>query len=570
MEQNLQDAFVFGYERLVSWTDLLDRINVFPVADSDTGCNLKISLAPLRQLQGDRADIMHRLLASASGNSGNIAVRFFSGFLTADSSEKLLHAAKAGRDYAWQAIADPKPGTILTVFDELARALTIEPFDGKKKSVSALMDHLQEAVSSTSELLPDLRRAGVIDAGALGMFIYLEGFFKRLVNQTDSFRPITEIFKEKLQISSSFKAESANSYCVDTMLRLDGQSEVTIEQLSKLGQSVVAIPDKSLLKIHLHTDNPQALRNRLESFGEIVQWSDDDIGKSIKEFSRVRPVHQAIHIMTDAAGSVTRETAGKLGITLLDSYIIAGDRSLPETLCSESDIYPLMRKGKKVSTAQASIFERHQCYKSVLEQYPRVLYICVGSVFTGNYDVVMAWKKENDPDNRLMVIDSAAASGRLGAIAIATARFANTTKDENSVIGFAEASVKNCEEYVFPDRLKYLVAGGRLSKTRGFFGDKLHMKPVISPTEHGAKKVGIVRDQEGQIEFALQQLKTHMDDNSASFIMLEYSDNLDWVRDSVMTKIKRQYPQAELMLQPLSLTSGVHMGPGTWAVAFLP
>ncbi len=79
-----------------------------------------------------------------------------------------------------------------------------------------------------------------------------------------------------------------------------------------------------------------------------------------------------------------------------------------------------MRDGVKVSSSQASEFERHQYYERILAQYKEVLYICVGSAYTGNYDIAMEWKKKNDPDNRLTVIDTGFASGRLGIIAIAT------------------------------------------------------------------------------------------------------------------------------------------------------
>jgi DegV family protein with EDD domain len=182
----------------------------------------------------------------------------------------------------------------------------------------------------------------------------------------------------------------------------------------------------------------------------------------------------------------------------------------------------------------------------------------------------MAWKNENDPNDRLTVIDSGAASGRLGAVAIATARYSNSAGDADSVIHFAREAVNACEEYVFPDRLEYLAAGGRLSRAGGFFGDLLHMKPVISPTAQGAIKAGVVRDSVGQIEFALKQMERCIEDGSHPFILLEYSDNDKWVRDTVEGKIRMRYPLANIMLQPLSLTSGVHMGPGTWAVAILP
>lgn len=570
MDQDLKDAFVCGYERLVSWADLLDQINVFPVADSDTGCNLRISLAPLRQFNGNPENTIRSLLASATGNSGNIAAGFFSGFLVANLSEDLLRSAKDGRDKAWQAIGDPKPGTILTVFDELARTLASGPVGQDKESVSKLIDNLQQAVRSTSELLPDLKLAGVVDAGALGMFIYLEGFFRRLVCQTDTFRPVTELFGDKLRISSSYKPELVDSYCVDSVIRLDGQSENPVKELSEYGESVVAVRDGSYLKIHLHTDNPQGVRNKLESFGDVVRWQDDNITTRIGAIASARVLHQAIHVMSDAAGSVTRETARELGMTLLDSYVIFGDKSVPETLFSPSELYAQMRRGSKVSTAQASTFERHQAYQSVLDRYANVLYLCVGSVFTGNYDAVMAWKGENDPENRLTVIDSEAASGRLGAIAIATARYSNKVINADEVIRFAKEAVKRCEEYVFPARLKYLVAGGRLSKTRGVFGDLIHMKPVISPTAQGAKQVGVARNRDGQLEFALERLKRRLGHDSSPLIVLEYSDNQAWVSNTVRKEVQRRYPLADMVLQPLSLTSGVHMGPGTWAMAFLP
>ena len=133
--------------------------------------------------------------------------------------------------------------------------------------------------------------------------------------------------------------------------------------------------------------------------------------------------------MTDAAGSITRQDAQRLGITLLDSYILTRDNFMPETFVNHSDLYNSMRRGEKVTTSQASVFERHQYYQSVLSRYGRVLYLCVGSVYTGNYDVATAWKKQNDPKDRFTVINTGAASGRLGVLAMATAKYAFRADD---------------------------------------------------------------------------------------------------------------------------------------------
>ncbi|MCX5880944.1 MAG: DegV family EDD domain-containing protein, partial [Deltaproteobacteria bacterium] len=348
-----------------------------------------------------------------------------------------------------------------------------------------------------------------------------------------------------------------------------GDINEKIDRLSIYGNSVVAIPHQDFLKIHLHTQNTREVKRRMASLGDVLQWTDDNISIQIADFKRL-PEQKPIHIMTDAAGSITSEDCRNLGITLLDSYITAGEKSLPETHFSSEELYQSMQAGVKVSTAQASVFERHQYYQRVVNQYPKVLYLCVGSAFTGNFDVALAWKKLNDPDNRLTVMDTKAASGRLGLIAMATARYSAQSGDPDAVIAFAKRAIDACDEYVFIDKLKYLAAGGRIAKPRAFFGDMLHVKPIITPTGEGAKKVGAVKDRDEQLNFAMEKLNASLAKDSAPLIMLEYSDNFAWVNDGVKKRIEESAPLSEIILQPLSLTSGAHMGPGTWAIAFLP
>lgn len=569
MEQPLQKAFICGVERIAGWSDLLDNINIFPVADGDTGRNLIISLTPLRHLGGDRDAIIRNLMMSARGNSGNIASQFFSGFLEADSIDTLPQTAKQGKEMAWQAINDPVQGTMLTVFDALVDIMERYADGDLTKKINQIIDHLEQAVQSTPELLPPLKRAGVVDSGALGMFIYFEGFFKALIDQAYDFRQIQTTFKGKLQISSSYRENAQKIFCVDTVIQAGENMEEKIKHLSSTNDSMVVIPYKNYLKIHLHTEDSTRARKAVDSLGRVIQWNEDNVGNQVTAF-KPKAVDQAIHIMTDAAGSVTREDSSRLGITLLDSYITVGRKSLPETFFTPSELYASMRKGEKVSTSQASVFERHQYYQSVLHQYGKALYLCVGSVYTGNYEIARKWKAENDPDNQFTVIDTGTASGCLGAIVIATAKYSNKVDDPDAVIDFAKTAVQKCEEYVFLDKLKYLAAGGRLSKTSAFFGDMLKKKPVISPLPHGASKAGILQNSGEQLDFALSKLQQSIPGDSSPFIMLEYTDNLPWVRDVVQTEILKKYHAADMMLRPMSLTSGAHMGPGTWAIAFLP
>jgi len=561
-------ALIAGVERVTAWADLLDDINVFPIADGDTGRNLVVSLSPLRQIALGKEKIIRELLLSARGNSGNIAARFFSGFLMADAVHNLTGPIREGRDRAWQAVSDPKPGTMLTVFDALVKALDEPPAIYDHVWRERVLRELERAVLSTPELLPRLKAAGVVDAGALGIFIYLDGFFNTLVGNSEGYRSITEIFRNYLQISPAFQEQGEKGYCVDTVLHIDGDDEQTMKRLSAIGESVVVLRDGEYFKVHLHAPDGNKVRRDLAAVGDVVRWSVDDLGAQVHSFRR-RRVEQAIHIMTDAAGSVNRENMAELGVTILDSYITVGEKCLPEAHFTPEELYAAMRRGDRVSTSQASVYERREHYQSVLQRYPRVLYLCVGSVFTGNYTVALEWKKTNDPSERFTILDTQAASGRLAILVVATARFALKTRDAEAVIRFARENATRCREYVFLDKLQYLAAGGRLSRSSAFFGDMLHMKPVISPLAEGAKKVGVVRNQTEQLTFALEKLTAALTGNEKALILLEYTDNVAWVNETVQPEIARRHPEAEILLHPMSLTSGAHMGPGTWAVAFL-
>jgi len=567
MEDFLQESLIAGLERLAARAELLDSINVFPIADGDTGRNLSISLFPLRGIAQPKEKFIHQLLLSARGNSGNIASQFFSAFCAAESIAELAERAREGTAKAWQAVSNPRAGTMLSVFDALADVLPQE-INPDKQTVDMIISRLEKAVHETYEQLPRLKEAGVVDAGALGMYIFFEGFFYALAGIPDDCRPVTETFKNRLQILPSFQENTESGYCVDFVIKAPYYSSDEIKIITSTQEEVIIIPEGDFYKIHLHTQDKEDVRSQISGLGNVVNWEDDNLASQIEEFKH--SLTGPLHIMTDAAGSVTRQDAKKYGFTLLNSYLTIGDKCLPETFFHPKELYSAMNKGVKVSTSQASVYERHQFYESVLERFEKVLYLCVGSVFTGNYQGAIQWKKEHDKQDKLLIIDTGAASGRLGTIALAVARYLAETNDIKNIIAFARKAVRTCEEYVFLDKMQYLAAGGRLSKTSAFFGEMLNMKPVISPLPEGAKKVGMVRNQEDQVKMALAKLTASLKNDSYALIMLEYSDNKNWVNGTLKKTLAGRYPQAEIILQPLSLTSGAHMGPGTWGIAFLP
>jgi DegV family protein with EDD domain len=520
-------------------------------------------------LNHNRRDAIQNLLRAARGNSGNIAAMFFAGFLGLESLESLLPAAQKGRELAWQAVHNPQKGTMLSVFDALVEVADREKHRPPVEFTRRTLDHLKNTVKSTPKFLPRLQAAGVVDSGALGMFLYLEAFFYSLAGVSDGYCNVVEEFKDGLTLAPDFKEEKADGYCVDMVLKIKDPASKSLTDLTGIGDSAVVIPDKDFLKIHFHTGQPEAVRKKFESFGEVMRWTDNNLESQINAF-KPKNLKSSIHIVTDGAASVTARDSRNLGFTILDADISAGERSLPESLFTPDELYALMRKGCRVTTSQTSVFGRHQSYQRIMDQYERVLYLCVGSVFTGNYHVASEWRQKYDPDHRFIVVDTAAASGRLGIIVLTAARLALEEKDPKAVLQFAEWAIGRSEEFIFLDTLKYLAAGGRLSKTSAFFGNLLHLKPVVSPTAEGVKKIGMVRNRQEQLEFACDRLAGCLPARPSPIFMLEYSDNRLWVESVAKKEIERRYPRSEIICRPLSLTTGVHTGPGTWAISYMP
>lgn len=552
-----------GAERVSAWSDLLDRINVFPVTDYDTGRNLVISLSPLLGLEAGRRTVIKNLLLFSRGNSGIIASQFLVEALGAQTEEELDGALRRGRDSAWKSITEPRAGTMLSVFDALVEALEANPVTSRDGNRAGIIERLENAVLETTEGLPRLKQAGVVDSGALGMFIFLEAFFRTLSDNTD-FRPIAEIFGRRISISPSYIDEGEGGYCVSAALEKAGG---VYEETEVPGGSAVRLADGNYVKLHFHTDDFESARKKVESFGRLIEWSVDDIALQ-KKAGPGRDTSGSIRVMTDAAGSLSRELAAGLGITLLNSYITLGARSLPETFMDAEALYKAMREGSRATTSQASAFERREAYRSAVELYGTVLYLCVGSVYTGNYETALKWKNENERSGAFAVIDTGAASGRLAVLAIACSRYAAGCKGLEELEGYASRAMGESGELIFIDRLQYLAAGGRLSKAGAFFGDMIKMKPVVSPTPEGAKKVGAVYSIKDQLPMAIGKIRELGINDAGLLILLEYTDNRSWVEEKVRQEVEREFPRAEVIIQPMSLTTGVHVGPGTWGIAY--
>lgn len=568
MDENLNTAFSKGYERMAAWSDLLDDINLYPVPDADTGSNLKVSLVPLKFTNSE--DLSKHLLMSATGNSGNIAGAFFSKFTRIETIAGIPDAAVAGKEAAWHALQDPKPGTMLTVFSALADALQSNDMENLSAAPDPIIEQIKVSVQSTTELLAELRHAGVVDSGALGMFLFFEGFFRSLANQSDLLSNPYALYGDKIKLTGPIAAVDENGYCIDTVIIPSSDVNTAVEELTAMGEHVVTVSDGQRLKVHLHASDASSAQKEIADMGDVLNWKSEKIDTRKTRDENPSADSQTVHIVTDAAGSLTQEAARQLGITLLNSYIILNGQHRPESMVSARQLYEALSMGGKATTAQASIFERHQHYEYLTQRFSNLLYLCVGSVYTGNYDIAGQWTAQNRDHGRMKVIDTGAASGRLGLIATSVARYAKAGHDLSQVIQYAQGLCAACDELIFLDQLKYLAASGRISKSSSFFGDLLRIKPIIRPGAQGAQKIGVVKKERQQVEFLLSHLEKFLEKETPAQILLQYTNNQDRVVSHIQPQIQERFPLVHISVRPMSLTSGVHMGPGTWAAAYLP
>jgi hypothetical protein len=568
MYDNLLKAVAAGYERIVAWADILDRINVYPVPDGDTGRNLVITLGACRNINGDLNSLISEILLSARGNSGNIAAAFLAGFLTCNELSSLSASAEAGCNLAYRAVPNPQQGTMISLFDALSTSLKRTPSERTGIWVDSIIHDMEETVRNTREQLPELKKAGVVDAGALGMLVFLDPLLNTLAGRPVRPSFFTDDLKDSFNVSPTWQDNKYQGYCFDVLLKVGQEEQEVIKHVMDVGESFVAMPNGECLKVHLHASDRERVRQDLTAVGAILSWAEDDLAEQTLRFSEFRK-KQAIHIMTDAAGSVSRDLAHKLEITLLNSYIAVGSRCLPETYVDPTQLFKAMKAGAKVSTSQPSILEQHECYHNVMKSYDRVLYLCVGSFYTGNYDVAMKWKAQNDPENRMTIIDTGLASGKLGLIARTAAELSLTINDPSEIIAFARDAIERVQEYIFLDTLQFLAAGGRMSKTGAFFGDIFHIKPIISPYPDGARKIGVAKSTKDQVKLAFRRLEKNILKDQKTTLLLEYTDNREWLEGEIKPEIERRFPLVKVILQSLSLTTAAHVGPGSWGIAFL-
>ncbi len=314
-----------GYLNLKRNMAVIDQLNVFPVPDGDTGKNMTMTIeGGATGTKGNFASIGEMMknfsrncLLSARGNSGVILSQFIRGIAVGSENVEAFDfntfksAFQSGKEYAYNAVAVPTEGTILTLIREGSDYLNSKDFSDFEELFTLLIKELHRSLQHTPELLPVLKEAGVVDSGGAGLVCIFEGMLSALKGEEIDDTEMVENSNEFV-FSSGFDENSVleYGYCTEFILQLlkaktdiDAFSlSALTEKLGQLGDSVVTVQDGSLVKVHVHTFEPETVIAHVRQFGELVTVKIENMSVQHSEIKAEEKEKQKFSIVATSSG----------------------------------------------------------------------------------------------------------------------------------------------------------------------------------------------------------------------------------------------------------------------------
>lgn len=331
----------------------VNELNIFPIPDGDTGDNMSMTLSGCESItfRKDISDITHAvsqsMLMNARGNSGVILSQLFAGFadglagLKTANISQIEKALDMAVERAYSAVSKPVEGTILTVAKDSVAAIKKSHAESLEDMMEAGLKEARESLKRTTELLDVLKKAGVVDSGGAGLVYILEGM--------DSFlkgSPVTgdeTKTKKGNAVDISFFTEDSElefGYCLEFLLRIqrrkievdDFDIMVFKRELNRMGNSIVAFKDGSVVKAHIHTANPGRVMKYCQKYGEFLTVKMENMMLQHNEVMRAdiekKYDKRDIGVVAVATGNGIRESFKEFGA---DEIIFGGQTKNPSS-----------------------------------------------------------------------------------------------------------------------------------------------------------------------------------------------------------------------------------------------
>ena len=583
------DALRSGIHRVLGQQELLNRINVFPVADSDTGTNLSLSLSSalaVLQSKNDQdlgtllASVADALLDGARGNSGAIMAQFFQGMsdsageVTRWTTGTFAKAVRLGSDYAHDALSKPREGTILSVIAAFADSVEHQASKARDGDFGELLvvaqATVEEALANTPKQLDVLRKAGVVDAGAKGFAELVGGISSYFATgEIDAMPDVTlpEFADEPLGVTEADN-ESQFRFCTECLVTGSNIDRRKLrEELSALGDSLVLAGSKRKAKVHIHVDDPDTVFETAARYGELSGQKADDMHR------QQHATHDGglqFAVITDSAADIHDDDMERLDIHMVPCRIQFGDRGYLDKVSITTDefYHELATNPNHPTTSQPAPGDFRRQFQFLASHFPDVLSINLTSSASGTFQAAESAAARTRAPGNVHVIDSLSASVGQGQLVVLAAECAHAGLSIDETKKLIESRVPEVKIYALLHDLRYAERGGRLPSWVRKVASLLHLVPIVTLGRSG--KVGLAGflfGQPNRIEKFARFVAARLPADKTVDIAVGHAvvpDEASEIADEIQDLMSNV---GKLNICDLGTGLGVHGGPGTLIVS---
>lgn len=586
--------FASGAREVAAHRKYLNGINVFPVADGDTGSNLTATLRAMAEqpqpspsfaqmLQG----ISQRGLEGARGNSGIIFASYVSGLAQEGSAfdrvgvRDFARIAFGAVKHLYRAVENPQEGTLMSVIRDWATFLhrNCERYLGFTSLMSEAYRVAQLSLERTRTQLEALRRNNVVDSGAAGFVRFLEGVNRVLADGLRA--PVTEAAdpEEAAPLLAMEEETPALRYCTEALVDIsavpeteyDALADRALEALRPLGDSLIVSARGGRLKAHIHTNAPDAAVEKLEAFGAPLWQKADDMALQTRlrarEAGGVGIVTDSIADLPDATLLEHRVAVVPMGVLLGEAtYLDKTTLRLPRLFreMDAPDGYP--------TSSQPEPARIRSLLEASLMQFDSLVVLSVSGNLSGTFEAFTKAARQLEaeyPGKRITVVDTRLNSGAQGLLVRLAAERAAAGDSHEQLVQAITERIPRTHIYVCLNTLRYAVRGGRVPDTVGKLGMRLGMRPIMTLDRqgHGAA-FGVAFSQAGLTRKIMRLMRRAMRRGGVEAYAIVHGDNPALANEykEQLTRITGQPPA---FISEVSAAVALHAGPGTVAVCLI-
>jgi len=585
--RNLYYTFIAGAKKVIEHQIELNRINVFPVNDGDTGTNLAStirsvidSLHPNRSYKITADRIAEATLLNARGNSGIIFAQFFYGLsveigdFRSITLRQFAESIQRSVKYVYEAVANPVEGTMLTVIREWADYIyrTWHKYSDFNHLMVSSFDVLRNSLQETKSKLKVLARNNVVDAGAKGFVLFVEGIIEFIQS-----RNIKELLLSRSETSSFPKMEEVipekpdHRYCTEALIRNSSLDNASLKSiLSKYGDSLVIAGSDKIRRLHIHTNTPAELFDELRSTGTMTFQKADDM---VRQSQAVYDRKWNIAIVTDSTCDLSQELIDNYQVNMLPINISFGENHyLDKITMKPAQFYRLLDESPDYpKSSQVNETSFVNLFSHLASHYDSIIAIHLSDKLSGTYNSSLKAAKavSSEFNKPISVINSKNLSGALGLIVLKTAQAIEKGLPHDEIVGLIEGWVKKARIFVSVRTLKYMVRGGRVSAAKRLIAKILNINPIVSLDETGK---AIVFDkafnQRSNMEKVMSHIRASLADKKIWNYIVLHANNEDaasWYRE----KMESLTGISPVSLVNISPVIGANAGVGAASVALL-